>query len=83
MKWLIPASLLLVVLVSGCASTVKTAVALKGASLSDDALVQAEWWVCSAATVGAVKRRYGQTWERADLYREFCDGSGSANVVAP
>ncbi len=68
---------------SGCASidTAKTAVALKGAELSDTALKDAVWWTCQGSSVGAVKRMYGITSERASLYREFCQGSGTANVI--
>ena len=81
MRWFIP----LLLLLGACTSvqTVKDTIAVKGAQTSDQVLIDAEWWVCSAATVGAVKRRYGTTAERADLYREFCDGSGTANVVTP
>lgn len=61
----------------------KKAVAVKGAELSDSALVDAEWWVCYAASIGSVKRRYGATVERADTYKDFCYGDGEANVVEP
>ncbi len=74
---------LLMVLVSGCASVdvAKKAVALKGAALSDSALVDAVWWTCQGSPVGAVKRMYGVSADRADLYKEFCQGSGTANVI--
>ena len=73
----------LFLLLSGCASidTAKTAVALKGAEISDTALKDAVWWTCQGSSVGAVKRMYGITSERASLYREFCQGSGTANVI--
>ena len=64
-------------------TAVKKAVATKGAELSDDALVDAEWWVCYAASIGSVKRRYGATVERAETYKDFCHGDGDANVVKP
>jgi len=64
-------------------TAVKKAVATKGAEFSDDALVDAEWWVCYAASIGSVKRRYGATVERAETYKDFCHGDGDADVVAP
>jgi len=75
----------LMLFLGGCASlqTAKTAVAVKGGELSKQALVDAEWWVCRAATVGSVKDRYGQSVERALLYKNFCEGNGKANVIAP
>ena len=70
-------------LLSACASidTAKMAVALKGAEVSDTMLTEAVWWTCQGSSVGAVKRMYGNTSERASLYREFCQGSGTANVI--
>lgn len=38
----------------------------KGAQAMDEALVEAEWTICQAASTGAVDRRYGQT---PDLWR--------------
>ena len=75
----------LLAMLGGCASVdvAKKAVALKGAEISDMALKEAVWWTCQGSSVGAVKRMYGITSERASLYREFCQGSGTANVVAP
>ncbi len=72
-------------LLIGCAQVDagKKVLAQKGATLSDSALVDAVWWTCQGSSVGAVKRMYGASAERADLYREFCQGSGTANVVAP
>ena len=83
MRWLILS--LGVLLISACASidTAKQAIAIKGAEISDQALTDAVWWTCQGSSVGAVKRMYGQTAERAALYREFCEGSGTANVVKP
>ena len=70
---------------AGCAAvdTARTVVKAKGASVADQTLVDAEWAVCSLAPIGAVKRRYGQTVGRAETYKEFCDGDGRANIVAP
>ena len=77
----IPIAFLL--LLSACTSidTVKMAVAVKGAKISDTALKDAVWWTCEGSSIGAVKRLYETTTERASLYREFCKGSGTANVI--
>ncbi len=70
---------------SGCASyqAGKIAIVSKGAELSDEILTTAEWTVCYAASVGSIKRRYGMSVDRANLYREFCYGEGEANIVGP
>lgn len=82
MKWFIVFALLGL---GACAQTsaMKSAIAVKGAELSDTGLQDAVWWTCKGASVGSVKRMYGQTLERATTYREFCEGSGDTNVIAP
>ena len=77
--------IVLSLLLASCASidAMKRTVVSKGAEISDQALTDAEWWICRGSPVGTVKDRYEQSVERADLYRAFCKGSGTANVVAP
>ena len=69
----------------GCAAidTARDVIKLKGAEIADQVLTDAEWSVCQAASIGSIKRRYGQTVERADTYKDFCHGDGRANVVSP
>lgn len=71
MKTLITLTTLL--LLSGCGSygLVKKAAAEDGAQAADEALIAAEWYFCTAATVGAVKRRY-QTEEDRAAYNTIC-----------
>ena len=71
--------LALALVLGGCAM-VDTA-KVTGAGISDRALQDAVWWTCHGSSVGAVKRLYGRTQERAELYREFCVGNGNANVI--
>ncbi len=83
MRYWIPIALALVL--GGCATTARLVDTAKvtGAGISDRALQNAVWWTCDGSSIGAVKRRYGHTQERADIYQKFCVGDGSANVVAP
>ncbi len=76
---------ILALLLVGCAGldTTRDVVKLKVAQAADQGLTDAEWLVCQASSVGAIKRKYGQTVERADTYRDFCEGDGQANVIAP
>ncbi len=78
----IPIYFALALLLGGCA-TARDVAKQKGAQAADSALLDAEWLVCKATSIGAVKRRYGQTVESAETYRRFCDGDGKANVVSP
>ena len=57
---------------------VREAVKSYGAKASDAGLVNAEWYICEAAAVGSVKRRYGGA--RADAYNELCNRNGG-NIV--
>ena len=80
MKWLIILAGLMVF--SGCA-TVKSAAVNKAAKLSTSALLDAEWWICKGSPIGSVQLKYGVTTERANMYKQFCFGQGSANIVGP
>ena len=44
----------------------------KGAQAFDEGLKNAEWFICEAASVGSIKRRYGVSRSRAKSYNEFC-----------
>ncbi len=44
----------------------------KGAQVFDEGLSNAEWFVCEAASIGSVKRRYGTSSKRIDTYNDFC-----------
>ena len=56
----------------------------KGAEISQKALTDAEYVLCKLAPVGSVINRYGQTSERAQEYKTFCNtGSNDVNIVAP
>lgn len=78
-------SVISALLLSSCATldTARDVVKQKGAQASDALLLDAEWLVCKKSSIGAVKRRYGMTIETAETYRQFCDGDGKANVIAP
>ena len=47
-------------------------VAETAAQAGDSALKVAEWQVCTAATVGAIMRRYGKSSEEMEAWRRFC-----------
>ncbi len=51
--------MLMVVLLSGCSTIMK--VADKAADINDEALISAEFTICSAASVGSIERRYNTT----------------------
>lgn len=60
---------------TGCAQygMVKKVVAENGEQAKDEALEAAEWYMCNAASVGAVKRRY-TTPEQVASYNVLCPG---------
>lgn len=58
----------------GCAQygVVKTAVAVNGARVADEARATAEWTLCDAITVGAWRRAYAGDPARADGWKKLC-----------
>lgn len=59
---------------------VRELVKSEGARAYDEGLANAEFFVCRAASVGSVQRRYGRTAETAEAWRVLCLGDGSAAV---
>ena len=53
-------------------------VASEGARAYDEGLANAEFFLCRAASVGSVQRRYGRSTETAQAWRTLCAGDGAA-----
>jgi len=66
----------------GCAQygMVKTAVAVNGARVADEARVTAEWTLCDALSVGAWRRAYAGDPGKADGWNKLCARPGGAPV---
>lgn len=60
---------------------IRDTVAQRGAQAFDEGLGNAEWFMCEAASVGSVKRRYGTSQKRADAWKEICEGDGSVTIL--
>jgi hypothetical protein len=45
---------------------------------NDEAVRSAEWMICKGASVGAIRRAYG---DRADVWAELCRESAAAELV--
>jgi len=54
--------------------------ASEGARAYDEGLANAEFFICRAASVGSVQRRYGRTADTAEAWRVLCHGDGEAAV---
>ena len=83
MKWIV---ILLAILLSGCGLTpqgqaIRQGVATYGAELMDEGLVKAEWFICNAASVGSIQRRYGKTRTLADAWKVLCLGDADADII--
>ena len=46
-------------------------------------LVNAEFFVCQAASVGSVMRRYGASAEKAEAWRALCERDPEGEIVGP
>lgn len=70
--------------ITGCAEygAFKTGVATHGAAIADEALITARWMSCEAATVGAVRRKYGGDPAGLAAWQDFCRMK-EERVVAP
>lgn len=62
---------------TGCGFTasgdvIRATISKKGAEVMDQNLANAEWFMCSAVSVGAVRRRYGGSSEVSSAYETLC-----------
>ena len=55
----------------------------KGAEVYDEGLANSEFFICRAASVGSVMRRYGRSRDLADAWRTLCEGADDASILAP
>lgn len=44
----------------------------KGAQAYDEGLENAEWFICNAASVGSIRRKYGKDSATAAAYKQLC-----------
>ena len=73
MRYLVLSSLLIL---GGCGFTpqgdfIRSQVSERGAQAMDEGLRNSEWFLCQAASVGSIKRRY--SGEKASAYTELCE----------
>ena len=65
---------LIALLLSGCSGldAFRSGIADHGAEVSDRALVDAQWLMCNAVSVGAWRRAFGNSPEKAAAWRTLC-----------
>ncbi len=73
-------------LVGGCGFTeqgdlAREVISAKGAQAMDEGLRNAEFFICRAASVGAVMRRYGTTGEKARAWRILCSTDKELQLI--
>ena len=82
----IGALVFLTLLIGGCAlapggDALRAVIKEKGAQVYDQGLEDAEWFICYAASVGAVRRRYGVSAELAAAWAELCETTHSNILI--
>lgn len=66
-----------ILILAGCGITpegqaAREAISSYSAKIADGELLNLEWAICNAVSIGAVKRRYGTVQAKADAYKTFC-----------
>lgn len=75
---------MMLISLAGCGFTpqgdlVRDAIRDKGAQAYDEGLENSLWFICNAASIGSVRRRFGGSADSASAYRALC--APSADVV--
>lgn len=61
---------------------IRQGVAVRGAQAYDEGLVNAEWFLCNAASIGSIKRKYGTSQKMAEAYKALCGAGEDADVIS-
>jgi len=69
---------LLLLTITGCAQL--DVVKSQGAKIYDKTLIEAEDYLCNVASVGSIKRRYGNP-ERAKVYSDLCKSNENIETL--
>ena len=82
------ACFMLALALGGCSyipfyDTATAAISVEGANSADEALKNAEWTLCNAATIGSVNRRYGGSKVLSNAYRTLCSTHGAVPLGRP
>lgn len=55
----------------------------KGAQAYDAGIENAEWFLCNAASIGSIRRKFGRDPQLADAYRTLCERKADVVTVKP
>lgn len=81
------AMIVILATVAACTSPqgalLRDVVADRGRAEAAAGLENAEWWICRASPVGAIRDRYGRTEATAEAWNTLCAGQDGVNVIAP
>ena len=88
MKWQTPSAVIVMLALSACGLTsqgdsFRSTVADKGREAAAKGLEDAEWWICRASPIGAVRDRYGRSEALAEAWNALCAGEGGVNIIEP
>ena len=72
----------------GCGFTtqgdaIRSGIETYGSQAMDEGLNSAEFFICRAASVGSVIRRYGKDKAQADAWKTLCLGDPDADILEP
>jgi hypothetical protein len=73
-------------ILAGCGVTpygdeARRIVSESGARVADTTLENVEWYLCNAAPIGSLRRKYGSDPQLASAYRALCVKPGDEDVI--
>jgi hypothetical protein len=77
----IPMALALFLVACGTVAEFRDQAVLKGGEAYDEGLANAELFMCRAASVGSVQRRYGRSRDLSEAWKMLCLGNPEAGLL--
>jgi hypothetical protein len=63
-------------------SLIRDTVKAKGAQAYDEGLENSEWFICNAASIGSVRRKYGTSAAKTAAYHELCSPTAVPDIIS-
>lgn len=66
---------------TGFGDNIRENIQERGRDVADQSLENSMWFLCSAASIGSIKRRFGVNADMAQAYNAVCEEGSAVTVI--